>query len=555
MKKLELKDFANQYEYDEVTCFEHPMANIMEFLQSGYGRYFIMLSKFNGTYVQNGNNGREETLREMKDLLGIEGKRHAGLSYHQISGEIEQGIPMLAAVNLKELFYSGYYPDTNWNHWMLVNGYREKGRLVSVFDNTQFPEIGHAYMTFQIPFDLLKAGNKSYIRRYGSEYAVMSFQKKCEPVSRQEIIRYLMEKYLKTDLTVKEHYRQHQLTMLYHAMRESALQTSAFRKSNFMSDVEELKKKMICINKYRFLFWREFMNCVFEQPEEDGEDSEAHESNVTDRSKDNLFPESRIQMENLVHELDQKWKRAVILQAVKMMKREELPELVTEDLVEPEIRLQKTVRNVYEQWKDIQKQQENHLRDNHSDFANQKFVSYTGEIKMENENAIDSISGDRNFGQCQFIFKADRIRNWWDTDEAPKVLLGSPEEYAEVELTILETTGKFEESNVETGIFVRNKDRTHTYMIGIENQKTVVFSEIGISSIKIDQPDVSEIRLYIQFTDQMLEMGIVKNNRRESIVRDLEIDRKQSLVGIASKTWGKPSGRMVHCRWTFKTGQ
>ena len=125
--KLKLEDFRYPYEFDEVTCFEHPIIVVLDYIKEGYGRLYAMLAKLNGIYMGNGeeyltNNSflRERTIREMEEYFAIKCRNMNGMSKRKIRQSILKEEPVIVGINLKDIFYSTYFYEKNWCHWVII---------------------------------------------------------------------------------------------------------------------------------------------------------------------------------------------------------------------------------------------------------------------------------------------------------------------------------------------------------------------------------------------------------------------------------------------------
>ncbi len=549
MKKISIKDFKYKYEYDEITCFEHPFIVVLDYIKAGYGRYYAMLSKLNGTYIYdvekgdicNNVNPRKITLDEVNGYFGINIRNKKNISYKEIVSWIDKDMPVIIAVNLKSIFYSNYYPDINWNHWMLITGYRKKGKVLNILDNSQFQDIGALYEEFRITYDILKKSNKDYVKRYGEEHSVLVFEKN-EGTENDNIIHYIIGKYLSLDLKNKKSYRQQFILDMYIDI-VSQTDKNINSSNNNGSIQSEFKKKIININKYRMLFLNELKEYMF-----------IHKYNDVCRESFNNFVKD-------VNELNNMWQREVIMALVKVTKGENVINIVTDKIIELEIKIQQDVEGFVEF---IRQNENNHILSNlyekgllnkkHSYFVKDNEIPLEKNIfcQVENRNHIFDINGNKNRGTITFLFDDTRVCNWWDMDDAPKILLGKLENNTEIVLNIVEEVTTVKDSNIEIGLFVRNIVNNQNFMIGNENNTGIVFSEIGVGGVKFENVEKSKIRLYIRCKKNVVEFGVYKGNDREVIMEKINFDIHKSCVGIACKTWGKPCVRKVCCNWVVK---
>ena len=543
MKKIKLQDMRYQYEYDEITCFEHPMIVLFDYLNPGLGFCYALLSKLRGIYIQEketekhqGYNVREFVLKEVDRHFGITMEEQKCMSYKKIIKYLNNNTPVIMGVNLKDIFYSSYYAEHDWVHWFLIKGYKQRGNLVTLLDNTQFENVGHKYEDFNIPFDIVKNANKSYIKRYGSEYSNIVFRKSYY-VDIDEIIIYILNEYLKVDLSKKENYRQSILIKMYADM--SVQNISVYGRTDKAEEefVNELRKKMININKYRVVF----LNGISDYMQKSGFNIQM--------AKD--YDEFNI----LIRELNTLWHKNTMKAAVKIMHGERTAEIIDEEIICKEINVQNDVRRfveyltkkMSEKKSGLANKEESSLetgKDNRTDMGNRN-------IRFENNsNNIISNTGQSLSGKATFTFDGTGVYNWWDMDNAPKMILKN---------TINQRTGlvvdlcihEYREGNFEAGAFVREKSTGRSLMIGIENEKYLVISEIGREGHKlnIDKQDI--FRIFIREQKGNIEFGINNIDEKNVMFVSDDIHLNDCEIGIVCKTWSSNMKLEVEFVWKW----
>lgn len=569
MKKIKLQEMTYHYNYDEVTCFEHPMIVLFDFLNPGMGFCYALLSKLRGIYNpemeqadRQSYSTHEYVLNEVEKQFGIGMEKLNRISYKEIIRYLDSDMPVLMGVNLKDIFYSSYYAEQDWVHWFLIKGYKQRGNLLTVLDNTQFEYIGHAYEDFNIPFDLVKSANKSFVKKYGNQDSVLVF-KKLFHSDMDTIMVYILEEYLKTDLRVKDNYRQNILIKLYSDI--NAETHTAYGKTDILesSFVNEFRKKLINVNKYRMVFFNGIADYMRKK-----------QFDIDKTNTFNLFRSN-------LGELDKLWRNHAMKSIVKVMHGENIDEVTDEKIIDLEVEVQKEIKVFLDYLTDIKGENgkkrfnkvDNHDRkinyDSETNYAKgnnneENYVIKGGinkDVRFENNHdSIISCNGDLLKGKTAFRFKKQKTYNWWDMDEAPKMIfkkticdgicLEAGFSFRKPEEEDIGSESK--DGSYEAGIFVREKRTGRSFMIGMENNERVVVSQIGEFGDKFDMDIGNLYKIFICANDEGAELGIRREDGQEEILfMSDKMDLADCEIGIACKTWGMGVDLVVMCEWNW----
>lgn len=505
MKKINIKDIPYTYEYDEITCFEHPLIAIMEYINKGTGRYYAMLSKMFGTYYQ--LNVREKILMECENKLGFRMKIFDKFNYKKIKESLCLGIPVVVAVNLKDIYYSEYYMKKDWVHWILVKGYSDKGKLLYVLDNLQYSGIGHEYGDFCIPYKMLIKANKSYRKKYGNEYSVIEVQSIGEK-NKKEIFNGIVCEYLKIKMNIDSNYRQFELLNMYQ---------KGITLENISADFQiEFKKKILNINKYRKLFFLEI-------------EKEMLLYNYHDR---------KIQEYILAKKKILKLWENYILKNLALKNHFE-DNKVRIELKKSENSIQLMIKDFVDYLSEIEK------KDDTSCYNIEKYLFENNEeqiIKCKyNEDKSENIT---------FNFTGKKIYNWWDMDDAPKVILDNIDLNLQHKFEIskeilIDEKMRKADSNYEVGIFIRNIDTKESIIFGIKNGNSLIVDKIGKYGQEFEINNVHKCKIYLSVDYNILKFGMVKNDKKNLIWQEENEGNKYYEVGLVCKTWGKSADLCV----------
>lgn len=511
---LNIKEIQYPYEYDVITCFEHPVMAVMEYFKHGIGRYYAMLSKLRGTYYS--GNVREYVLSDMERILGFEIQELKKWNFKILTQFIDEGIPVIVGVNLKDIFYSSYYMEEDWVHWMLVTGYKCMGEIVMLLDNTQFENIGNTYGGFKIPFSMLQKAGKGYKKRYGSQYSLMAVI--CnDDRNKKDVFCAIINDYLKMDLNDMRSYRQLTLLNMYSRNMNKAGAAELY--------LPEFRKKLININKYRKLFFDEVEN----------------EMQKYGYSSD-YISEYRAGADELV----KKWQEYILLVLVKLNQGEIKEWKLNGEIQDLECNVRKRILSFVE-YIDNKKPERKEV---------QQFLGYLLENNEDDIIQINKTEKSSKEDIC-FYFGSQRIYNWWDMDDAPKVIIKEPDMHQGRDFifkTAVEIQSDINDKsmNYEAGIFIRDRETKESILLGIENGISLVVDEIGVTGHKFPLQVQSEYQLFISFKEGLIQFGTFNGDKRYIYYECGGFENAE--IGMACKTWGKAGNVKVYFRETEKAG-
>lgn len=476
--KLKMQDLSDDYAFDVITCFEHPLMAALEYKQRNLGKCYGVLAKMRGTYSE--RDVRDCVYKEAETGLGIRFIPVNKLSYKRIREYIDKDCPVIVGVNLKRIFYSNYYPDRNWRHWFLVTGYRESGGIIHILDNTQFKNIGQGYDDFRITFDMLREANKSYIRLYGKAYSAYALDILGQ-MSAHRIMDYITEEYLKIDVGAVENCRRMKLLKVYRDMTASDRFTGDF--------ITECKKKLINIGKYQKFFF-------------DG---------ITDYIRslgyEELHQEEWKEIQNCIEKLLRQWQKYVTKSMVATMKggteriyrgkadfdksRIEKCDMSEDGDNEKSLEMEdegeedkdNTLKAIFDLEREVQERIRNAVTRNHNEAGIKKnsnqYNHDSNRLHYAFENNYDNIiTADAKGKIFTYAFRGNCVYNWWDMDDSPRVIISKACENLDMMVRINIDDSKVVLGNYEAGIFVRY--RGYSVVLGVVNGRNLILDEIGV---------------------------------------------------------------------------
>ena len=244
----------------------------------------------------------------------------------------------------------------------------------------------------------------------------------------------------------------------------------------------------------------------------------------------------------LTSQVNKKWQKQVLYTLVRIMKNEPAATIIGQEIVELEGAVQKEIENFY--YFLLKNNVSMRLPQNEETVMKQQWF-----VAENNRDNIKEVSGDAGQGKVKFLFDDNNVYNWWDMDEAPKLVFKEIQHISMLCMSVEYCKGDYGKGNIETGLFIRDETDGSSSMLGIENNQYLVYSEIGVLSQKLLIGNEQIIRLYLEFKNCEIEMGVMTKEGKEVIMIKKNVICNNISVGIACKTWGEPTSREVKCEW------
>lgn len=203
-----IKNIGNrngEYTLEQVNCIEDTIRVALETYGEICGIIYLMYIKLQYCY-----NLSDYVSKKKYSLIGIIEKvldRELGIKiyrkdtdnfYATIENLINEQNPVLILGNLRELFYSEHYMESDWTHLFYIKGYDSIKRLFYIMDSAQFRSNGiQNYYEFVIPYQVMHDMYKSCIKLEGDNGILYiksdDLQKKTNEI---ELMKKFLEKYL-----------------------------------------------------------------------------------------------------------------------------------------------------------------------------------------------------------------------------------------------------------------------------------------------------------------------------------------------------------------------
>jgi hypothetical protein len=523
LKNLNIIDIPHKYNIDELTCYEHPVATAINYFDSRICNVYILLSKLYGIYVLNIQTNRKKVLDYLKEYTDTEINFIKKLTWKKLKENIDKGVPLIVGVNLYDIEYSDNYLKNNWGHWFLIKGYDETNGTVIVLDNAQHNDIGERYSEFRITYDTLIKAHKSFVKKYPEEIHTISLL--CSnnaTYTYNAQIKQLLDVYMSVDIKEDISYRQ------YHILNE----LEKIKKGNSGYEeyyTEELKKRLLNINKYREVFFNEL--CI------------SMEYFGYKRENINCIKEK-------VNQLNNQWKIFILKYSISISNGYNKEIVISEEIKKIEIDIRKQLED-YGKYleKKTMYEKNNEVKSLYiSDIDTNKSNKIT---YMTINNDDDIISGD---DECiKFSFVKNRLYNWWIDDNAPKICLAKynfDDVYSgkciyvksHMNISIVErfTSGE----RYQAGFYVKTYDDNSSYMCALSGQEEWSLDKVGYEGNKLCSRSTYDIFMRVTKGNIIFGEYEEKNNEEKTLIERTIADTGEFEIGLACKTWEK-SGKII----------
>lgn len=396
--------------------------------------------------------------------------------------------------NLISLFYSEQYMEKDWPHWFIITGYDTDKKLYYVIDDIQYAHEDKVYGDVCLTSTMLKSIYKKYISKYGTKWSCFVLDVQNEIIL-SEALRKILMLYFEFDIGDSNAYPQ---LLLLSELSKLSQCNNITNKTLF----EEVKKKILNMNKYRSVFIQEiekYMNKL-----------EFNNASI------DLLHEYNINLEKL-------WDSFVTSNILKIITYKE-----------PDIKISDEIIGLEEK----------------ISFLLRSFANFLSLKKLDKKDDIDKrcdrdlyIENDENKiiklydREVLFNFINGKTYNWWFEDNAPKFVLASKiNSHQNFKLsTKIKVDKGYTQKNFQAGIFLRT-NKTSLFA-GMDAKGIFVFDEIG----KLNQSK------YFKFSNEFyvsveknngLVFAEIKNVSLEKTEIKWYIDDGENIdIGLTCKTW------------------
>lgn len=489
-----IKNIGNrngEYTLEQVNCIEDTIRVALETYGEICGIIYLMYIKLQYCY-----NLSDYVSKKKYSLIGIIEKvldRELGIKiyrkdtdnfYATIENLINEQNPVLILGNLRELFYSEHYMESDWTHLFYIKGYDSIKRLFYIMDSAQFRSNGiQNYYEFVIPYQVMHDMYKSCIKLEGDNGILYiksdDLQKKTNEIE-------LMKKFLEKYLNGREDQPYVEITLIEEILEKK-------------SPLQRCEKIMRLFHSKEVLY-----NEIGKL--------------LTKCNIDEVLYEKYVAQKNDFIKEHRKISNKIIYLLYKNKK---------DDIKEKKIELkmqEKKIRQILEEiYFSLQIIKDESTEKKLADFEN-------------NQDEIISILE----GKYKFSFCGNRVFNYWQRDESPKVILYKSQALnEEFSLQVRLCLKKYEEyDKFYVGLFVRTTKETF-YLWGINCGVSLRLENTGINPNMYEE-FVCEDNINLQFRFYEGEYFFGYSFGRENYnEKSIFLEGSPKEAGIMCKTWDK----------------
>ncbi len=196
---IELNDELEEYELDEFDCFQRPIGIIIDSLESNSADTFILYSKALEVYTSYNLREIRYNVLDFISELGFEVKKYGKKDICSfMENEIDNNKLIILGIEYNRLFYSKYYKEQNYPHWIIINGYDRRKKTFSIYDYTHFLDENFTFKQFVLNYKYIIELNKKFVDNYGKYDSLFSISKVKQEKSQYEIavitMNYILSK-------------------------------------------------------------------------------------------------------------------------------------------------------------------------------------------------------------------------------------------------------------------------------------------------------------------------------------------------------------------------
>lgn len=478
-------DKITPYSFEFVNCFERPIAIVLENQKSGLGSLFLMynglaMSYYDQQYIHHNGFFYSSVNKEIKiDIKKIQIENN---DTERIAEVLQKYKYVFVPGNLKMLYYSEYYQQSDWKHLFLITGYDHVSHLFHVLDNEQqsYTDENIFYTKFVIPSSIMQEVFQSYLWKEHNAVYVLEIPKELNIT--EHILNFLNIVISKID---SKEYAQDNLISI--VQREAESET-----------VMELYKLQLLSIKYKYVMFCELINLL--------------NNEEIDVAK----------LKYLNDELYRIWNISILSFIKRIIRKpHDKSSYNRKEIDVAEFNIQNELVRIYKLLNSKVKRQKSYSKEKYS--------------LLNNEDKIISLKDNK----ICFTFKTGKIYNSWKTDLCPKIRLLLGKEADNIESFRIQS-GIVDHKRVngfQYGIYIKTESE-NTYVFGYDYFNGAVIDQFGVGNLKHITLNDEFKRLSLSIQKKGDEFRFVACSELEIVdVGDLKPDSKIIECGIYCKTW------------------
>ncbi len=492
---IEIQDNLNIYALDEVDCFQRPMAILLNNINPKYSDVFICYAKIIEFYM--GNYSFAELSRSLtkviNDRMGIVTEQFTGRNLIKyICEKIDNEYPVILGIDYYKMFYSKFYLRENYPHWFIINGYDSYTESFSLLDYTQFLDSKFQYEPFTIPYKMIKDLNKSYIKKYKTDYS-------CFTINTDSINKDIKKLVIDMLTFVIENMQNGIHTIvreLNNLSNKLNIQSSDISIENSRITILNLNKSFSILIKLiiDFMYFYNFNSQLIEE------------------------------MVNLQNTILKYWQNFSLISLSQI-----------DAQTNSKFQTPNSIKEIEEKIVSIIIEFQNYLDLNNFDdkISMEKNNSEKDKILNDPDKVISLLNDD-----VLFNFVKMKDYNWWEYDNAPKYEIVKTKSKKNITLSAkLDIEDEFSVENFQAGFYI--KTAQDIYFAGIDNASLYLLDKVNADNFSCFKNFKKSYHLYVEIGNNFIEFGEYIGQVRKVLLKRLFERQADLTLGIACKTWGK----------------
>lgn len=181
-----IKSNIGFYPIDQVNCFSRAFGICLNSFDQSLSNLFYMVNNYDKCYHINGiSESKELFAREINTFeLVCDLRVSKAYSKDDLFSLLEEHIsmnnPVIVPVNLREIYYSDYYQESDWEHPIIIKGFDRPKKIFYILDHTQIKSDDQQELEFSIEYETLFKAYKSYFDNIAvdEEEFILIFEKR-----------------------------------------------------------------------------------------------------------------------------------------------------------------------------------------------------------------------------------------------------------------------------------------------------------------------------------------------------------------------------------------
>lgn len=493
----EMKQVNDSYSVEEVNCLEKPLGVMLNSFNPLYRNFYLLFEKmmqsYNFEYYKDIGFDRMITMQRSCHIL----EREMGIKLYRvedpedflgfINGKLAENNPVIVPVNLRELYYSGFYQKADWIHSFLIYGHNEENKLYYIFDSTQrHDEGGYTLYKFVVQEDTLCCMHKSFSENIYKEG-----------------IYYLCSEEIPLDVDVYQYLYQCVYQFCNSRNKNPYIEldiTNQLLKDKKVNQ-DNIKALMQLVH-YKKVFFRELEGVL---------------------SLAEITPQLLNKYADVSQKLLEIWSKisGKVMYYLYKKKSEKVREEIQQAIIQEEVMLS-CMNEILNQLKE---------RKTSKVFEKEKIYFI---------NNLDHIISKVSNKEYVFEFNTGKVYNNWFQDNAPRIILDGNIIYKKFVLKaefILEEY--IEGSNFLAGLYIKDSTGS-SYIFGLNSGISMLFEHTGVNNAVLEMEECSNNTIIeIKVVEQQLFLSYIIDEKKTISATPLQIKGTVVCAGICCKTWGQ----------------